>query len=181
MDDTLDMSKAVVAPVGHPDVGPNPGWGEENVPAMFRPLLIFPEVTLVQEDEELDLSDYDNLPPEVIDRIQMKARERAALNREHTEKAIRARNGLFCNMYRSLADFANSTSDTIRIFMRLYAVSDFNQWSLVKQKMATIFRADFRRALTLYNADSSQGIFGGEDHVMRILEEIIKAENSCQE
>ena len=90
MDDTLDMSKAVVAPVSHPDVGPNPGWGEENVPAMFRPLLISPEVTLVQEDEELDLSDIDNLPPEVIDRIQMKARERAALNREHTDKAIRA-------------------------------------------------------------------------------------------
>ena len=26
VDDTLDMSKAVVAPVGHPDVAPNPGW-----------------------------------------------------------------------------------------------------------------------------------------------------------
>ena len=56
MDDTLDMSKAVVAPVGHPDVGPNPGWGEENVPAMFRPLLFSPKVTLVQEDEELVLT-----------------------------------------------------------------------------------------------------------------------------
>ena len=47
VDDTLDMSKAVVASVGHPDVGPNPSWGEENVPAMFRPLLFSPEVTLV--------------------------------------------------------------------------------------------------------------------------------------
>ena len=56
MDDTLDMSKAVVAPVGHPDVAPNPGWGEENVPAMFRLLLFSPEVTLVREDEELDLT-----------------------------------------------------------------------------------------------------------------------------
>ena len=28
VDDTLDMSKAVIAPVGHPDVAPNPGWGE---------------------------------------------------------------------------------------------------------------------------------------------------------
>ena len=92
----------------------------------------------------------------------MEACERAALNREHT------------NMYRSLADLTNSTSDTIRIFMRLYAVSDFNQQSLVKQKMATIFRADFHRALTLYNTDSSQGIFGGEDHVMRTLEETTK-------
>ena len=148
MDDTLDMSKAVIAPVGHPEVGPNPGWGEENVPAMFRPLLFSPEVTLVQEDEELDLSDIDNLPPEVIDQIQMKARERAALNREHAEKAIRARNGLFCNMYWSLADFGNCTSYAIQTFMRLYAVSDFNQWRLVKQKMATIFRPDLCHNLT---------------------------------
>ena len=92
VDDTLDMSKAVVAPVGHPDAAPNPGWGEDDVPAIFRPLLISPEVTLEQEEEDLDLS------PEVMDQIQMKARERAALNRGHTEKAIRARNSLFCNM-----------------------------------------------------------------------------------
>ena len=92
----------------------------------------------------------------------MEACEKAALNREHT------------NMYRSLADLANSTSDAIRIFMCLYAVSDFNQRSLVKQKMATIFRADFCWALTSYNADSSQGIFGGEDHVMRTLVETEK-------
>ena len=76
VDDTLDMIKAVVAPFSHPDVGPNPGWGEENVPAMFRPLLSSPEVTFVQEEEELDLSDIDNLSPEVIDQIQMKGREK---------------------------------------------------------------------------------------------------------
>ena len=82
---------------------------------------------LEMEEEELNLSDIDNLPSEVVEHIQMKAREKAAPNRGHTEKAIRARKGLFCNMYRSLADFANSTSDTIRIFMHLYAVSNFNQ------------------------------------------------------
>ena len=56
MDDTLDMSKAVVAPVGHPDVAPNPGWGEDDVPAMFMPLLIHPKVLLEQMEEDLDLS-----------------------------------------------------------------------------------------------------------------------------
>ena len=61
VDDTLDMSKAVFTPVGHPDVGPNPGQGEKNVPAMFRTLLSSPEVRLVQEEEELDLLDIDNL------------------------------------------------------------------------------------------------------------------------
>ena len=46
VDDTLDMSKAVIAPVSHPDVAPNPGWGEDDVPAMFMPLLIPPEASL---------------------------------------------------------------------------------------------------------------------------------------
>ena len=55
VDDTLDMSKAVVAPVGHPDVAPNPGWGEYDVPAMFMPLLIHPKVLLEQMEEDLDL------------------------------------------------------------------------------------------------------------------------------
>ena len=50
------MSKAVVAPVGHPDVAPNPSWGEDDVPAMFMPLLIHPNVSPEEEDEELELS-----------------------------------------------------------------------------------------------------------------------------
>ena len=73
----------LVTPVGHPDVGPNPGWGEENVLAMFRPLLSSPKVVLEQEEDELDLSGIENLSQEVIDHIQMKASEKAALNREH--------------------------------------------------------------------------------------------------
>ena len=52
---TLDMSKAVIAPVGHSEIGSNPGWGEENIPAMFRPLLSSSKVTLEQEEDELDL------------------------------------------------------------------------------------------------------------------------------
>ena len=169
MDDTLNMNKAVVPIFGHPDVAPNPGWGEDNVPVMFRPLLIHPEVTLAQEDEELDLSDIDNLPPEVIVQIQAKARDRATQNREHAEKAIRATNDLFCNMYWSLANFSNYTSDAISTFMRLYAVSDFNQQRLVKQKMSTIFRADLHHSLTSYKADPSQGVFGGEENILKTL------------
>ena len=104
MDDTLDISKAVIAPVGHLDMAHNPGWGEENVPAMFRPLLFSPEVTLVLTTSlQKSLAGY-----------KMEACERAALNREHA------------NMYWSLADFTNSTSEALRIFMCLYAVSDFN-------------------------------------------------------
>ena len=108
-------------------------------------------------------------------------KDRDTLNRKHAEKAINATNGLFINIYRSLADFDNYTSNNISTFMRFYAISDFNQLRLVKQKMATIFRADFHRPLTSYSADSFQGIFGGEDQVMRTLEETKKAENTHQE
>ena len=115
---------------------------------MFMPLLIHPKVLLEQEEEDLDLSGIDSLTPEVIAIIQGKAKDRAALNREHAEKAIKATNGLFINMYWSLADFCNYTSNAISTFMRLYSVSDFNQRTMVKQKMATIFRAEFCQALT---------------------------------
>ena len=83
VDDTLDMSEAVVAPEGHLEVGPNPGWGEDDVPAIFRPLLSSPDLPLEQEDDdELDLSDIEGLDQQVIEHIQQKAREKAALNRE---------------------------------------------------------------------------------------------------
>ena len=69
-------------------------------------------------------------------------------------------------MYWSLADFGNYTSNAISTFMLLYSVSDFNQWRLVKQTMATIFRADLCHNLTSYKADSSIGVFSGEENVM---------------
>ena len=53
VDDTLNMSEAVVAPEGHPEAGPNPGWGEDDVPAIFRPLLSSPYVPLEQEDDDI--------------------------------------------------------------------------------------------------------------------------------
>ena len=94
VDDTLDMSGAVVTPEGHPEVGPNPGWGEDDVPAIFRPLLSSPEVPLEQEEDKLDLSDIDSLPQQVIEHIKQKAREKAALNREHAYRALNTLDGL---------------------------------------------------------------------------------------
>ena len=77
----------------------------------------------------------------------------------------------FTQLYRALADFANGTSDSVRIFLWLYSVTDFNQRRLVKQKMATIFKPNLHRALTSYTVDSSQGIFGGEEQVTKTLED----------
>ena len=86
-------------------------------------LLIPPVVSLEKDDEDLGLSEIDVLAPDVIAIIQGKARDRAALNREHAEKAIRVTNGVFCNMYWSLADFGNYTSNAISTVIHLYAVS----------------------------------------------------------
>ena len=78
-------------------------------------------------------------------------------------------------MYRSLANFANVTSDIVQVFLRLYSFTDFNQRRLVKNKMATIFKPALRRALTSYATDSSQGIFGGVKQVTKTLEDTMKS------
>ena len=50
---------------------------------------------LEREEDELDLSDIDGLPQQVIEHIQQKAREKAALNREHAYRALNTLDGLF--------------------------------------------------------------------------------------
>ena len=77
-------------------------------------------------------------------------------------------------MYSALVSFANGISDSLRIFLQLYSFTDFNQWRLVKQKMATIFKPNLRWALTSYAVDSSQGIFGGVEQVTKTLEDTKK-------
>merc|ERR1712089_34563 len=55
VDETLDICGAVVIPEGDPELS-HTGWGEEDVPAIFRPLLHSHQVPLVQEEDEQDLS-----------------------------------------------------------------------------------------------------------------------------
>ena len=175
MDETLDISGAVVVPEGHPEAGVNPGWGEDDVPAIFRPLLSSPKVSLEQEaDDELDLSDIEGLDQQVVAWIQQKARDKAVWNRKHAYQALNTYDGLFRQMYCALANFANCTSDSVRIFLQLYSITDFNQRRLVKNKKASIFKPALRRALTSYAAYSSQGIFGGVKQVTKTLKDTKK-------
>ena len=74
-----------------------------------------------QEEDELDLSDIEGLDP------QEKARAKAILNRNHALKAIHTCEGLFCQMYGSLASLTNVTSDSVHVYLRLCSVTDFNQ------------------------------------------------------
>ena len=77
-------------------------------------------------------------------------------------------------MYHALANFVNCTSNSVWIFLQLYSVTDFNQQRLVKQKIATIFRANLHPNLTSYKADPSVGVFGGEENVLKTLEDTKK-------
>ena len=74
-------------------------------------------------------------------------------------------------VYNSLSRTANITSNSVRIYLKLYSVTDANQCRLVKSKMANIFKPNVRWAL-LWNAlDSTQGIFGDDPNVFKNLEE----------
>ena len=99
---------------------------------------------MVQEEDELDLSDIEGLDPQIAELIQQKARDEDALNRKHGRAALNTYDGLFRSMYRSLANFANFTSDSVRIYLRLFSVTDYNQRRLVRNKMSLIFKPNIR-------------------------------------
>ena len=95
VDETLDISGAVVVPESNPEAGYT-GSGEEDVPIIFKPLLAPPQVPLRQDEDELDLSDIEGLDPQIAELIQEKARAKAALNRKHAKRGLHTYEGLFC-------------------------------------------------------------------------------------
>ena len=74
-------------------------------------------------------------------------------------------------MYGSLSTLTNVTSNGVCVYLKLFSVTDANQWRLVRSKMSTIFKPSVRLALNLNASDSSQGIFGGDSNVLKNLEE----------
>ena len=105
------------------------------------------------------------------DTIQERTKAKLDANKEHAEKALAFSQGLFGKVYEQLARTANVTSDSVRVFLKLFSVNDINQRRLVKLKMANIFKPAFRRALLRSTQDSSKGIFGGESNVLKNMEE----------
>ena len=120
---TLDICGAVVIPEGNPEAGYT-GWEEEDVPAIFKPLMVPPQVPIRQEEDELDLTDIEGLDPQIAELIQEKARAKATLNRKH---AVHTYGGLFHEMYGYLACLANVTRNSVRMYLRLFSVTDFNR------------------------------------------------------
>ena len=125
----------------------------------------------MQEQDELDLSDIDGLDPQIAELIQEKARAKACLNRKHASGAFHTYDGLFCQIYCSLADLVNVTSDSVCVYLRLFSVTDYNQQRLIRLKMCSIFKPNMRWALNTNASDSSQGIFGGVSNIVKNLKE----------
>ena len=63
--DTLDSSGTVVIPDDSPEAG-YPGWGQEVVPAVFKPLQSPPKANIQAEEDELELNDLDLDPITVM-------------------------------------------------------------------------------------------------------------------
>ena len=64
LDDTLEISGAVVVPDDDTEAS-HLGWGEEDVNAVFKPLLVLPRVNLKFDLDELDLIDIPDLNPKI--------------------------------------------------------------------------------------------------------------------
>merc|ERR1711895_304198 len=105
-----------------------------------------------------------DIDPALKEVIQERVKAKLGLNRDHTKKALAFSLGLFNKVYEQLARTANVTSDSIRIFLKLFSVTDKNQIRLVKSKMAKIFKPHFRQALLKSSQGTSDGIFGGESN-----------------
>ena len=63
VDETFDISGAVVVPDGEPEAG-FPGWREEDVLVVFKPLVVPPQVIVKSEVDELDIDNLEGLDPE---------------------------------------------------------------------------------------------------------------------
>ena len=94
MDETLEISGAAVIPDENPEAGFT-GLGEEDVPSVFKPLMVSPQVPIQAEVDELDLPDLEGLDPKMARVIQEKARAKAAKNRKHANRALPTYEGLF--------------------------------------------------------------------------------------
>ena len=139
--------------------------GGDIIPAVFKPLLTPPQGTINSEVDELNINDLDDLDPDTVGKIQERVKTKLDKNKEHTRKAVNTYQGLFKKIYGLLSTLANVTSDSVRVYLKLFSVKDANQWRLVRSNMSSIFKHSVRWALNLNASDSSQSIFGGDSNV----------------
>ena len=83
----MDIIGTVVVPDDNPEAGFT-GWGEEDVPTVFKPLVVPPQVTIKTEVDELDLNDLEGLNPETKRVIQERVKTKLVKNRKHAQRAL---------------------------------------------------------------------------------------------
>ena len=107
----------------------------------------------------------------MVKTIQKRAKAKLEKNKEYTCGAVVYSQVLFMKVYDLLSHLANVTSDSVCVYLKLFSVTDANQRRLVRFKMSIIFKPNIRQAFNQNTSDSSQGIFGGDSHVFKNLEE----------
>ena len=122
---------------------------------MFKPLVVPPQVTIKAEVDELDLNDLEGLDPDMVRVIPERVKAKLVKNRKHTCRALITYEGLFQQMYGSLLTLANVKSNSVCVYLKLFSVTDANQWTLVRSMMSSIFKPSVRQALNLNTSDSS--------------------------
>ena len=113
-----------------------------------------PQGTINSEVDELNINDLDDLDPDTVGKIQERVKTKLDKNKEHTRKAVNTYQGLFKKIYGLLSTLANVTSDSVRVYLKLFSVKDANQRRLVRSKMSSIFKPSVRRALFLNTSNS---------------------------
>ena len=121
---------------------------------MFKSLLVPPQLDLMFEPDELDLDDIQDLDPEFKRMIYEGVEVKLNNNKDHAYKALNTYQGHFKKLYNDLRELANVTSDNFCVYLKLFSVTDANQWRLVRSKMSSIFKPSMRRALNLNASDS---------------------------
>ena len=90
-----------------------------------------PQIDISTEDDELQLDDLE-LDPDTVLKIQERAKAKLDKNKEHVHRAMVYSQGLFMKVYDSLSLLTNVTSDSVRIYLKLFSVTDANQQRLVR-------------------------------------------------
>ena len=91
----------------------------------------------------------------MVKTIQERAKAKLDKNKEYACGAVFYSQVLFMKVYNLFSHLANITSDRIRVYLKLFSITDANQRRLVRSKMSNIFKPNVRWALNQNTSDSS--------------------------
>ena len=84
----------------------------------------------------------------MVKTIQKRAKAKLEKNKEYTCGAVVYSQVLFMKVYDLLSHLANVTSDSVRVYLKLFSVTDANQRRLLRFKMSIILSLILGRPLT---------------------------------